>query len=166
VYAPIRQGPSNEVVEVGSTTSKHGSNVDIRPPSILKYNPATIWYTDGSKKSLEGSDLTGAGVFNHQHNVRLKIDPSGYATTSTITRAELVAILVNLQQMEVTKTDEITATDSQASMYMIHKHLYEPHKHAECKHKDLLQAIVTILLRRAKADNHTTFMKVKSHIGI
>jgi hypothetical protein len=69
VYAPIkyeviRQGPSNEVVEVGPTASMHGSNLDIRPPSILKYNPATIWYTDGSKKSLEGSDLIGAGVFN------------------------------------------------------------------------------------------------------
>jgi hypothetical protein len=49
-------------------------------------------------------------------------------------------------------------------MYMIHKHLYEIHKHAD--YKQLLQAIVTILLRRAKADNHTTFINLKSHIGI
>jgi ribonuclease HI len=105
-------------------------------------------------------------VFNDQHDVRLKIDPSGQASTITITRAELVAILVTLQQIEDRNTDEIIATDSQASMYMIHKHLYEPQKHAECKHKELLQAMVTILLRRAKAGNHTTFMKVKSHIGI
>jgi ribonuclease HI len=152
VYAPIkyeviRQGPSNEVIEVGPTATMHGSNLDIRPPSILKYNSAIIWYTDGSKESLEGSDLIGAGVFNNQHNVRLKIDPSGHASTSTITRAELVAILVTLQQIEGSNTDEIIATDSQACMYMIHNHLYEPHKHAECKHncKELVQAIVTIV---------------------
>jgi hypothetical protein len=41
-----------------------------------------------------------------------------------------------------------------------------PHKHAKCKHKELLQAIVTRLLGRAKADNYNTFMKVNSHIGI
>jgi ribonuclease HI len=73
---------------------------------------------------------------------------------------------VTLQQIEDSNTDEIIATDSQACMYMIHKHLYEPHKHAECKHKELLQAIVTLLLTRAKTDSHATFMKVKSHIGI
>ena len=43
VYAPrqyqiIRQGPSNEVVKVDPATV-HGSNLDIRPPSVLKYNP-------------------------------------------------------------------------------------------------------------------------------
>jgi ribonuclease HI len=170
-YVPIkyeitRQGLSNEVVEVGPTASMHGSNLDIRPPSVLKYNPATIWYTDGSKKSLEGIELVGAGVFNDQHDVRLKIDPSGQASTNTITRAELIAILVTLQQIEYKSFDESIATDSQTSMCMVHKHLYEPHKHAKCKYTELLQAIVTILLRRAKADNHTIFMKVKFHTGI
>jgi hypothetical protein len=58
-YEIIRQGPSNEVVEVVPPASMHGSNLDIRPPSVLKYNPATIWYTDGSKKSLEGSEQIG-----------------------------------------------------------------------------------------------------------
>jgi ribonuclease HI len=143
----------------------HGSNLDIRPP-ILKYNPAIIWYTDGSKKSVEGSDLIGARVFNPIENVRLKIDPSGQASTNTITRAKLLAILGALQQIEHSNTDEIIATDSQTCMHMIHKHLYKAHKHAECKHKELLQAIVTILLRRGKTDSHTTFMKVKSHTGI
>jgi hypothetical protein len=42
-------------------------------------------------------------------------------------RADLVAILVTLQQMENTNTDEIIATDSQASMYMIHKHPFTNH---------------------------------------
>jgi ribonuclease HI len=78
----------------------------------------------------------------------------GQASTNTITRAKLVAMLVTLQQIEDRNTDEIIATDSQASMSMIQKHLYEPHKHAECKHKEFLPAIVTILLKQAKADNH------------
>jgi hypothetical protein len=85
----------------------HGSNLDIRPPSVLKCNPATIRYTDGSKKSLEGSELIGAGDFNDKENVRFKIDPSGQASTSTITRAELVASLVTLQQIENIYTDDI-----------------------------------------------------------
>ena len=51
-------------------------------------------------------------------------------------------------------------------MYMIHKHLYEPQKHSECKHKALLQKIVELLLFRAEQGCHTTFLKVKSHIGI
>jgi ribonuclease HI len=78
------------------------------------------WYTDGSKMSLklEGIDLIGAGVFNDQHNVLFKIDPLGHTSTNTITRAELVAILVTLQQIEESNTDQIIATDSQACIYV------------------------------------------------
>jgi hypothetical protein len=72
---------------------------------------------------------------------------------------------VTLQQIEDIKRDEIVATDSQAIMYMINKHHYKPPKHAECMHKELLQGIIGILLTRAKADNHNTFINVKSLIG-
>jgi len=104
VYAPrkyqiIRQGLRNEVVKVGPA-ALYGSDVDIRPPSVLKLNPATIWYTLGSKQTSEGSDRVGAGVYNDKDNIRVKMDPSGEAATNTITRAELVAILVTLQQIE------------------------------------------------------------------
>ena len=51
--------------------------------------------------------------------------------------------------MKDTQSHETIATDSQASMLMIRKHLYEPHKHAENKHKAILQRIVAILLQRA-----------------
>ena len=77
-----------------------------------------------------------------------------------------MAILVALQEMKDTQSHETIATDSQASMFMIHKHLYEPHKHAENKHKAILQRTVAILLHRAAIGSETTFLKVKSHIGI
>ena len=103
---------------------------------------------------------------NSSEGVQLKINADGKAATNTITRAELVAILVALRCMKDSQSHEMIATDSQASMYMIHKQLYEPHKHAECKHKEILQKIVEILLHRAATGNETTFIKVKSHIGI
>jgi ribonuclease HI len=126
---------SVRALQLQACTAAKKKNLDIRPSSILKYNPATIWYTEGSKKSIEGSDLIGAGVLNDQHNVLLNIDLLGQNSTNigTITRAELDAIPVTLQQIEDCNTDQIIATDSQACMYMIHKRykrLYEPHKHA------------------------------------
>jgi hypothetical protein len=55
-----------------------------------------------------------------------------------------------------------------ASMYMVHKHLYEPHKHAEYKNKQLCIGIIGILLKRAKIGNliiMCTYMEINSHIG-
>ena len=89
----------------------------------------------------------------------------GRAVTNTITRAELVAILVALQEMKDTRMHETIATDSQATISVIHKHLYEIHEHAEKRHKALLQRIVAILLHRAAAGVVTTFLLVNSYIG-
>ena len=81
----------------------------------------------------------------------MRINAEGLGATNTITRAELVAILAALQQMK-DETHETIATDSQASMFMIHRHLNDPHKLGECKHKEILQKIVDLLLKRAAQD--------------
>jgi hypothetical protein len=78
VYAPkqlqiLRQGPSNEVIEVGQTCM-HDGDLDIRPPATLKYNPTSIWYTDGSKQTIEGTDTIGAGTFCASENARLRVN--------------------------------------------------------------------------------------------
>jgi len=72
MYQTIGQCPSYEVVKVGPA-AMHGSDLDLRPPSMLNYNPATIWYTNGSKQTSKGSDSIGAGVYNENEDVRLKI---------------------------------------------------------------------------------------------
>jgi len=138
------------------------------------------WFTDGSTLKrrrriyiipatsgwLDDSERIGAGVYNAAAFVRLRKDPVGVGATNTITRAELIAILVALQQSEIQCSDIMIATDSQASLYMINKQLYEPRKHAECKHKTLLAEIVSLLIRRAQNGYKTTLAKVKCHIGI
>jgi type III secretory pathway component EscV len=65
---------------------------------------------------------------------------------------------VALQQIENRRTNEISATDSQANcICMVNK------PNASTQN---LQGIIKMLHKTAKADNHTTFMNVKSHIGI
>ena len=139
--------------------------LDLPPNPVLLSNPDTFWYTDGSKKLIEGNELIDAGVSNKSEWVELRIDADGRAATNTITGPKLVAILVALQEMKDTQSHEAIATDSQASMFMIYIHLYEPHKHAENKHKAILRKIVAMLLQLAQQGSEATFLKVKSHIG-
>ena len=63
-------------------------------------------------------------------------------------------------------SDKVIATESQSSLSMIHKQLYncKPHQHAENEHKEILQGIVALLLHRTKHNSHTTF--IEAHIGI
>jgi ribonuclease HI len=146
----------NEDSNLGLTCDVTNTSLRDLPEKVMRYRNKSIWYTDRG------------GVYKQQapQDVRLKVNPCGRGSTNTITRAELTAILVALQQREFYFSDESIATDSQASLYMIDKQLHEPQKHEECKHWKLLAAIVDLLLVRAKKGCHTTFAKVKSHIGI
>jgi len=157
--------PHKEVLSWRST-EVHGMPLSVPSPPALILDPSTIWYTDVSKKSSEGKELIGAGVSNESRGVALRIDAPGRGATNTITCPELVAILVTMRQIENLTTHETIATNSQASTFMIHRQLYVPHKLADCKHKEILQKIVEILLHRASQGAETTFVKVKSHIGI
>ena len=84
---------------------------------------------------------------------------------NTITRAELVAILVALQHTRQESFITI-ATDSMTSMHMIQKHLSQPILHKTSKHRTLLEAIVLEMIARALKQQRTDLVKVKAHIGI
>lgn len=59
--------------------------------------------------------------------------------------------------------------DSLCSIYMIRKRLRHPEKMKQCKHRDLLLAIVASTNARSLsllADLHTTIGKDKLHVGI
>ena len=73
-------------------------------------------YTDGSvikQKDDNPPPLSGSGVYKpgvdttqHPHHLQLHIKPNGHGPTNTITKAELVEILVALQH-EQTKLPQI-----------------------------------------------------------
>ena len=63
--------------------------------------------------------MIGAGVSKKSERIDLRINADGRAATNTIIRAELVAILVALQEMKDMQSHKIISTDSQASMLMI-----------------------------------------------
>ena len=77
----LRQGPQEEVLKISADS--HGMHMQLSPPPVLKYNPATILYTDGSKQTVEGADIIGAGVFKASENVRLRITADGKSATNT-----------------------------------------------------------------------------------
>ena len=106
---------------------------DPRPP--LRYDPGSIIYTDGSaKETQEHGQRIGSGIFYPNLDVEISADPCGHKETNTITRAELVAILVALQ---ITKDEQnITiATDSKTSMQTIQKQLSPPMMYRFSKHR-------------------------------
>ena len=132
----------------------------------------SVLYTDGSATPQTAAGRTdghsiGAGVYCKDlggRQVECRIDPAGQGATNTITRAELVAILQALQ--EVNGQPCVIATDSKASMHMIQNQLFNPSKLRNSPHSRLLSAIGNVLRDRARAKVHTTIVKVKSHIGV
>jgi ribonuclease HI len=83
---------------------------------------------------------------------------------NTITRAELVGIREAYVLANPGPADEIhIATDSQTSMYQIHKMITHPQNMQEHRHHSLLADIVQ-RLRDSKATLH--LWKVTSHIGV
>ena len=123
-----------------------------------------IVFTDGSAGDGPQGHCIGARVYCWVHNINLKVDPCGRSATNTITRAELVAILAALQQME---TQGCTlATDSLASMFMINNALRSFSSTSESPHSELLNVIAQVMLSTAKLGLKTSLLKVKSHIGV
>ena len=113
--------------------------------------------------------ITGSGVYRQTPTalLQLKVHPIGQGMLNTINRAELVAILVALQECRPCK-DECIATDSKCSMQKINKHLQAPAQTKDDCHQPLLHAyvITSLIVHRAKTGLTTKIMKVKSHIGI
>ena len=103
----------------------------------------SVLYTDGSATPQTAAGRTaghsiGAGVYCKDlggRQVECRIDPAGQGATNTITRAELVAILQALQ--EVNGQPCVIATDSKASMHMIQTQLFNPSKLRNSPHSRL-----------------------------
>ena len=122
-------------------------------------------YTDGSHQ--KETNLTGSGVYGWKDGseVHKKIKPSKPGPVHTINRAELIAILFALEHW-CEQEDLVIATDSACAMQTIKEHLQNPEAHRYHKHKRLFQAISKKILLRARDSQHTSLVKVKSHIGI
>ena len=134
----------------------------------LLHCPQDIIYTDGSKREMHTfGTITGSGVYRQAPTaaLQLNVHPIGQGILNTINRAELVAILVALQECRPYET-ECIATDSRCSMQKINKHLRAPAQTKDDCHQPLLQAITSLIVDRAKTGLTTKIMKVKSHIGI
>ena len=91
--------------------------------------------------------------------------PSKPGPVHTINRAELIAILLALDQWRQ-QEDLVIATDSACAMQAIREHLQDAEAHRYHKHKRLFQAISNKILPHARDSQHTSWVKVKSHIGI
>jgi len=134
----------------------------------LKFRPDEIIYTDGSRKEISHIGLvTGSGVYReHKHaHLSLKVHPYEQGMLNTITRAELVALLITLRHCRPGVTKSI-ATDSKCSMQQIGMHLKSPSSTVDDCHRPLLEAIGHELMQRAQAGDETILLKVKSHTGI
>ena len=134
----------------------------------LLHSAQDIIYTDGSKREMHTfGTVTGSGVYRQAPAaaLQLKVHPIGQGMLNTINRAELVAILVALQECRPYE-DECIATDSRCSMQKINKHLRAPAQTKDDCHRPLLQAITKLIVERAKTGLTTKIMKVKSHKGI
>jgi len=151
-----------------------------REPSLfpcthtLKLSGADLTiFTDGSCiRHKDQPDSIGAAVFcvrppGDARATIFKVNPNGKGYTSTITRAELSAILAALTTNGITRADETVHifTDSLCSIHLIHRMLNSPHTLTECKHRDTLERIIWALKERAESGAHTYIYKVKSHAG-
>ena len=97
--------------------------------------------------------------------IRLRVRSNMPGMLNTITRAELAALLVALRECRP-EYDEIIATVSKCSMDKIAMHLKHPTSTINDPHRPMLEAIVQLLVNRARDAQYTRLMKVKSHVGV
>ena len=127
----------------------------------LKYDPAAIVYTDGSK---QGTSLTAAWTtLTGAHQASFALPPES-SPQRTVLRAELAAIHDVLHSPQFHHDDPIhIMSDSLTSLQLISAHLNRPHTLMYNKHRWLVAAIAQNLLARSGPVRLT---KVRSHTGI
>ena len=137
----------------------------MQPTRPVKPKTGRQIYTDGSEiKMPSGPSKLGAGVFVEGVGSFL-INPGGEGCTRTNNRAELAAIHMALE--DAPSTEDVTIyTDSLCSIQSIRKMIDFPLRMTESKHRELLEAIVKQLMRRAQRSCTTRILKVRSHSGI
>lgn len=151
-------------------------------PPPLRFNWRNFYYTDGSATTIQGRGASiSAAVFKpadtmaglagvHTTNCTVTGGPllgSGdkdLPNINTINRAELAGIRAAYMMADPSPDDEVhIATDSQTSMYQIHKMVTHPQDMREHRHHSLLTDIVH-RLHESEASLH--LWKVTSHAGI
>lgn len=139
------------------------------PAPPLRFDWRNFTYTDGSCKVEgapwpENSPGIGAGVYipekEGREEQRIPINPRSSQGNheDTINRAELVGILIALQEGA-----KDIATDSLTSMHQIRKQLLRPQDQEGHKHQSLIQAIVD-LIKPSREPIH--LHKVPAHVGV
>jgi ribonuclease HI len=129
----------------------------------LKYDWQTIAYTDGSMRTVEGSEtsssceLLGAGVYIPSADKKIQMNLTGKCPHS-VNIAELAAIRGALEQGA-----QMIATDSLTSIHQIYKQLHRPQDQQYHMHKKMLQEIVQLV---TEAPGTIHLLKVKAHSGI
>mgnify|MGYP001807844982 FL=1 len=158
------------------------TRLETSTPPPLRFNWRDFYYTDGSAVNIEGKGVSiAAAIFKpadrqegaaHTHTTNCTITSGPrreqhdryLPNVNTITRAELVGIREACVLANPGPTEEIhIATDSQTSMYQIHKMVTHPQNMQEHRHHSLLTDIVQ-RLRDSQATLH--LWKVTSHIGV
>lgn len=105
----------------------------------------------------------------HQGHCQSKhVNPKGVRDTHTINRAELSAIhqaLILIKEQEL-QGDVVIYTDSAFCIYAIRKYMYDPTSMRFHLHRELVAAVVTIIMSITSTESTITFCKVMSHKGI
>ena len=94
------------------------------------------------------------------------IDPQGRDETNTINRAELAGILSALRDIIPLQQTTHIFSDSLCSLLQINKFLLQPAQLRFHNHKEMVQEIANILIKRAEVGGETYLHKVKGHSGI
>jgi ribonuclease HI len=138
--------------------------------SMLRYDYRNFMYTDGSKLEEKDGDSThtglGAAVVDLARNKVINVDPVALdGMNKTINRAEMAAIYVAL--MEGRDRAELNIlTDSQVSLQWILNEIHRPMRTAKLMHREILRAVVDLIVARDR-EGHSTFIgKVKAHAGV
>jgi ribonuclease HI len=143
-FSNIKEGEvlnNTKPLTVDRTQAKRGAN---RTP-ISKDHTAVI-YTDGSCIKQGAANSLGAaysitleGITKVTH-----VHTGGSRDTNTNNRAELSAIHMALQDLTICREDITLFTDSLWSQHVLHKTLHNPKLMEMGKHRELLEAIITL----------------------
>ena len=80
-----------------------------------RWNPAGMWYRDGSCRNIDGRQVIGAGACCTSRGLAERVNCVGVGATNTINRAEMCAGLYCLKRASL-GADEVLATDTQVTM--------------------------------------------------
>ena len=114
--------------------------------------------------------LTGTGLIMAHTHQELRIDPNGKDTTNTINRAELVGVLLCLEDIMreelATGSTFKLLTDSQVTLQSIQKAIKRPATTWLSTHEPVLMEIVKRIKELTEGGHHVHIGKVKAHVSV